>query len=89
MERKKLEVGSVVFSRRGHDSGSYYAVVGLIDGEYALIADGDTRKTGKPKKKKIKHLGFRGEELAGWAERAEQGLPVTDKFLKTDVYTIH
>lgn len=83
MEGKKLEVGSVVYSRKGHDSGSYYAVVGLIDEQFVLIADGAARKAEKPKKKKIKHLKFFGERLEGWDARAEKGLPLTDKFLKT------
>lgn len=33
-------------------------IVGIYDDEHVLIADGESRKTEKPKKKKLKHLCF-------------------------------
>jgi len=58
-----LVLGSVVLSRSGRDSGSYFTIVKIIDKEYVMIADGETRKIEKPKKKKIKHLKPNGEVL--------------------------
>lgn len=52
--------GSVVVSTAGHDKGVIFAVVGLVNGDYALIADGKVRKLEKPKKKKLKHLKLIG-----------------------------
>jgi large subunit ribosomal protein L14e len=50
------ELGRMVFSKQGHDKGKAFVVVGLVDERYVLIADGDSRKLQKPKKKQTKHL---------------------------------
>ena len=50
----KLE-GLVVKSRAGRDNGTLYLVI-KTEGEYIYVADGDTRKTDNPKKKKLKHI---------------------------------
>jgi ribosomal protein L14E/L6E/L27E len=50
------ELGRVVISKQGHDKGKAFLVVGLIDEKYVLIADGESRKLEKPKKKQAKHL---------------------------------
>ncbi|NCB73539.1 MAG: hypothetical protein EOM51_02175 [Clostridia bacterium] len=57
----------IVFSLAGHDKGREFVVIKL-DGDYALIVDGKTRKLTKPKRKNLKHLclGKMGStELAG------------------------
>jgi len=50
------EIGRVVVSKQGHDSGRRFLVVGIVDEKYVLIADGDIRKLDNPKKKQVKHL---------------------------------
>ena len=50
------ELGRVVLSKQGHDKGKAFLVVGLVDENYVLIADGESRKLLKPKKKQAKHL---------------------------------
>jgi ribosomal protein L14E/L6E/L27E len=50
------ELGRVVQSTKGHDKGRWFLVVGLVDERFVLIADGETRKLEKPKKKQVKHL---------------------------------
>ncbi len=55
MERS-IEVGSIVYSRAGRDSGRYYVVMEVVDDDFVTIADGKKRKAETPKKKKIKHL---------------------------------
>ncbi len=45
----------IVFSLAGHDKGREFVVIKL-DGDYALIVDGKTRKLTKPKRKSLKHL---------------------------------
>ena len=49
-------LGLMVISLAGRDKGRIAAVVGVIDENYVLIADGRTRKTESPKKKKLKHI---------------------------------
>ena len=56
MKPSAHELGRVVLSRQGHDKGKGFLVVGLVDEAYVLIADGDSRKLSKPKKKQAKHL---------------------------------
>lgn len=51
-------LGKVVHSKSGRDKGKYFIIIGIIDAEYVYISDGDLRKIEKPKKKKVKHLGF-------------------------------
>lgn len=51
----EITVGSVVFSKAGHDKGDVFLVVSL-EKEYAYVSDGKFRKIEKPKKKKLKHL---------------------------------
>ena len=50
------EIGRVVLSKQGHDKGRLFLVVGLIDERYVLIADGDSRRLAKPKRKQAMHL---------------------------------
>ncbi len=49
-------LGTMVFSLAGRDKGRIAAVVEVVDENYILIADGRTRKTEAPKKKKLKHI---------------------------------
>ena len=51
-------IGKVVISKAGRDKGKYFIVVGAVDEDYVLIADGKLRLESKPKKKKLRHLGF-------------------------------
>lgn len=53
-----VALGQLVHSRAGRDKDRYFIIVGVVDENYVLIADGDLRKISKPKKKKIKHLVF-------------------------------
>ncbi|WP_242865981.1 KOW domain-containing RNA-binding protein [Desnuesiella massiliensis] len=54
-------VGNVVYSKAGRDEGNYYIIVGVVDSNYVLLADGKCKKIQKPKKKKIKHLQLTNE----------------------------
>ena len=56
MNRIPVETGRVVISKCGRDEGRLFLVTGEIDEDFVLIADGDTRKVAKQKKKRRKHL---------------------------------
>lgn len=49
-------LGQFVISKMGRDKGRLFVVVGLDGNGYACIADGDTHKVGRPKRKNVKHL---------------------------------
>ncbi|HIT85529.1 MAG TPA: KOW domain-containing RNA-binding protein [Candidatus Ornithomonoglobus intestinigallinarum] len=51
----EISVGTIARSKAGRDKGGRFVVLAL-EGEYAYLADGDLRKTERPKKKKLKHL---------------------------------
>ena len=53
-----ITLGQVVYSKAGRDSGKRFLITGIENDLYVLIADGDLRRLEKPKRKKIKHLGF-------------------------------
>jgi ribosomal protein L14E/L6E/L27E len=56
MEKSKLAVGLVVYSKSGRDAGRKFIVIDIVDNEYVILVDGSLRKIEKPKKKKIKHI---------------------------------
>ncbi len=53
----EASVGDIVISKNGRDKGFYFVIMS-IENEYAYISNGSSRKSDKPKKKKLKHLGF-------------------------------
>ncbi len=53
----EINKGQIVKSAAGHDKGLFFVVLG-IEGGFALIADGKSRKLEKPKRKSIKHLKY-------------------------------
>lgn len=50
-----ITVGMLVYSKAGRDKKNMFLVLEVENG-YAYIADGEMRKTEKPKKKKLIHL---------------------------------
>lgn len=53
------KIGDIVMSVAGHDKGFYYVVL-EVDGEFVLVANGKTRLIDKPKRKKAKHVIYKG-----------------------------
>ena len=51
----EINIGNIVISSAGHDSGRLMVVVGA-EGGFLFVADGKERKLGSPKKKNIKHV---------------------------------
>lgn len=47
--------GMVVRSKAGHDKGSFFVIMELLDG-FVLLSDGKSRSTQTPKKKNLLHL---------------------------------
>lgn len=78
-----MELGQVVYSKAGRDSGSYYAVVEIVDDDFVKIADGDARKLKKAKLKRIKHLKPSGDRLVRIGEKLQAGEQVFDAELRS------
>ncbi|MCQ2409757.1 MAG: KOW domain-containing RNA-binding protein [Clostridia bacterium] len=73
-----MELGQVVLSMAGRDSGRYYAVVEVIDENTVKIADGSQRHIGNAKIKNAKHLKANGDILEKIAEKLRANTQVFD-----------
>ena len=78
-----MELGQVVYSKQGRDSGRYYAVVEIVDETYVKIADGKMRRVKSPKLKKVKHLKTKGDMLDKISEKLKQNAQVFDTELRS------
>ena len=77
-----INPGDIVYSKAGRDKDKPFVVVSLENELFVLIADGDLRKIGKPKRKKIKHLKLTGQSAGQIAEKLSVGEMVTNKEIK-------
>jgi large subunit ribosomal protein L14e len=73
-----MQLGDIVLSKSGRDSGRMFIVCGIIDDAFVLIADGDLRKREKPKKKRLKHLEPLGKASADMIEKLAAGKRISD-----------
>ena len=73
-----MELGQVVYSKSGRDSGRYYAVVEIVNDDYVKIADGNLRRIKNAKLKKNKHLKPNGEVLDKIADKLKNGRQIFD-----------
>lgn len=53
----EAENGKIVRVIAGHDK-NLFMVITAVEGDFAYISDGKSRKLSKPKKKRLKHLRF-------------------------------
>ena len=54
--KPEIQPGRVVFSKKGRDKGRYFVVLYMVDADFVMMTDGDTRKLDHQKKKRRKHL---------------------------------
>ena len=50
-----MEIGQIVFSKRGRDKNRAFVVVST-ERDYVFLVDGQMRPLNKPKKKKVRHI---------------------------------
>lgn len=56
MKVKTPALGGICESLQGRDKGCFYVIVELPGQDRVFVADGESRKTERPKKKNVKHL---------------------------------
>jgi len=78
MNRLPVEIGSVVISKAGRDEGRKFLVVGEVDADFVMIANGDLRRMDRQKKKRRKHLKPTGKVVEELRTRLAQGRAVED-----------
>ena len=79
MSREKtICIGRVCRAKAGRGKGRYFLICGIVDVDYVLLTDGDTRKADKPKRKKVRHLECRPYVAEELAEKIRAGCPLVD-----------
>lgn len=78
-----IQIGAVVWSQKGRDSGRFYVVVEKVSGDYVHIVDGEVRMLKKPKLKKLKHLKYNGENLESIGAKLKEGKQVFDAEIRS------
>ena len=78
-----IQIGDVVLSLKGRDSGRCYVVVEKVSDEYVKIADGEKHVLAKTKLKKIKHLRKNGDRLDSVGEKLTQSKQVFDSEIRS------
>ena len=83
-----MQIGRVVLAKAGRDKGNIFAIVGQLDEDYVLIANGTNRSVDKPKKKKKKHLEPKPEYLEGIRDKILKGNKVFDAEIRKSLETL-
>lgn len=55
-----MEIGDIVISKAGHDKDKPFVVIAVMNEDFVLIADGQSRTTEAPKLKRKRHLRVQG-----------------------------
>ena len=77
-----IEIGSVVISKAGRDRGRPFLVVGVVDDDFVMVANGALRKMDRQKKKRRKHLKPTGSVVTALRQRLSDGETVQDHELR-------
>lgn len=73
-----MELGQIVYSKAGRDSGKYFVVVEIVGENVVKIADGGLRRIKSAKLKNVKHLQTDGDILPKVAQKLKDGVQVFD-----------
>ena len=82
MKKLPIEIGSIVISKAGRDQGRRFLVVGEVDDDFVMIANGELRKLDRLKKKRRKHLKPTGAVVQALRDRISEGKTVEDHELR-------
>ena len=77
----EVRMGSIVRSIAGRDKGGLFIVMSVEDG-YVTLADGDTRKADRPKRKKLKHIQVSGKICEVIAQKLNNTQTIADYELR-------
>ncbi len=65
------QLGLLVKSLAGRDAGEYYLVVGILESNFVLVANGLNRPLRHPKKKNLRHLQNCGQSTPEFTRKLE------------------
>lgn len=63
----------MVYSKSGRDQGRIFVIVGIVNDNFVLLADGDLRKIENPKVKNIKHIHYTNQTADKVMEHLSRG----------------
>lgn len=78
-------IGRVAISRAGRDKGRAFLITGVLDENHVLLADGATRRVGRPKKKKLRHLKVMPVSSQRIREELQRGAALTDAAVRKEL----
>ncbi|HEY0828565.1 MAG TPA: KOW domain-containing RNA-binding protein [Bacilli bacterium] len=81
-ERTKPQLGQIVKVLRGKDADKYSIIIGILDENFVMIADGNKRKFDQPKKKNILHLQLQEEISSEVVKSLRESARVTNGKLR-------
>jgi ribosomal protein L14E/L6E/L27E len=79
-----IEIGQVVYSKRGRDKGLPFVIM-KIDGEYLYLCDGSCRVLLSPKRKKLKHVQLTNYVCVEIAAAVCESKPLLDANIRNAV----
>jgi ribosomal protein L14E/L6E/L27E len=82
MNKLPVELGSIVISKAGRDQGRKFLVVGEVDDDFVMVANGALRKMDRQKKKRRKHLKPTGRKVEAAVQRLANGPAIEDHELR-------
>ena len=82
MKQLPVEIGSIVISKAGRDQGRLFLVVGEVDENFVMVANGALRKMDRQKKKRRRHLKPTGTVVQAVKERLADGRRIEDHELR-------
>ena len=81
-------IGRVAFSKAGRDKGKIFIIVGILNEDFVLIADGGLRPVERPKKKRLKHLRYTDRTASAIVEKMNSGIKVVNADLREAIREI-
>ncbi len=76
------QIGLLVHSLAGRDTGEHYLVVGTMEPNIVLVANGLNRPLHSPKKKNLRHLQVHKSSSAELAEKIRNRLACDDEIAR-------
>ena len=79
-----ISKGDIVVSLAGRDKDGLFFVMG-VEGQFALLSNGKTRKLENPKRKKLKHIRFAARTDSNAAGKIRSDSKVLNSELRRDL----
>lgn len=88
MSENPVQIGRLVCSMQGRDSGRYYLMVGSVNETRILLADGEARKVENPKIKNVKHLKFYDMIAGEVSDKSINGKRITNADIRKELKSL-